>query len=323
MYNNKKRVFIGSSKESHGIAVMLQNHIQMDPNYECVVWDEIFELGLTNFENLLRKVITFDYAIFVVAPDDVVIKASTHEKTIKTRDNIALEIGLFTGELGKRCVYIFKHDSCTLPTDLLGYVYVPYNNDTLKNPSEFNECCKILRDTMDRESKTLKISLKPANGLAKGYFENFIVPTIDMFQYNPKVIIDGKTYDLNGKEVELNIVIPNISEGDIIQWKNGFKKFNKLHDADLKSNNKTRYILVGNFDEDSKVLHIYDIPATLNTSFISVDMLLGAGEHIGSAEDQKIVKNMEVNSFYRTLKTLVNNAFMDGVIVKKYNDYNI
>lgn len=323
MYSIKKRVFIGSSKESKEVAEMLKNHIEMDPNYECVVWNTIFDLGLTNFENLLKKVITFDYAIFVVAPDDVVVKNSTHEKTIRTRDNIVLEIGLFTGELGKRSVYIFKHDSCTLPTDLLGYVYVPYNNDTLKNPSAFNECCKKLRDTMDRESKTLKISLKPANGLAKGYFENFIVPTTDMIQNNPKVVIGGKTYALDGKEIELNIVIPNISEGDIIHWKNGFKKFNKLHDADLKSNNKTRYILVGDFDEGCKVLRIYDIPATLNTSFISVDMLLGAGEHIGSAEDQRIVKNMEVNSFYRTLKTLVSGAFMDEVIVKKYNDYNM
>lgn len=324
MTDLKKRVFIGSSNESKNVATMIKEHIEMDSNYECILWNTIFDLGLTNYENLLRKAITFDYAIFVVSPDDTVIRESKKEKTIKTRDNIALEIGLFTGEIGKRCVYILKHDSCALPTDILGYVYVPYNDETLKDPRQFNNCCRIIKEAMDRESKTLKISLKPANGLAKGYYENFIAPTVDMIQNAPSLVIGDKTFALKEKDIKINVVIPNISEGNIIAWKKQFIRANKLIDATLKLNDKSRYIIVSNdFDETSDNLHIYDIPATLNTSFLSVDMLLGAGEYIGSAEDQRIVKKMEVNSFYLTLKTLVEGAFMDEVIVKKYNNYKL
>ena len=71
---------------------MLRTDLKVD------VWDEkVFELGNSYLEDLLKAVDTYDFAVFVFAPDDTSIIRATRLASV--RDNVLFELGLFMGRL--------------------------------------------------------------------------------------------------------------------------------------------------------------------------------------------------------------------------------
>ena len=58
----KPRIFIGSSKESVKIAEKVKS--LLDGEYVCQLWcDNFFDLGQCTYHELLKKSLSFDYAI--------------------------------------------------------------------------------------------------------------------------------------------------------------------------------------------------------------------------------------------------------------------
>lgn len=112
-------VFIGSSVQGKSIAKAVQNRLAGEADPE--VWDQAtFDVGDTTIDSLEKKSREVDFAIFVLTPDDVLIKKA--ERKAAPRDNVIFELGLFSGSLGRqRCFLV--HDEAhklDLPTDLLG-----------------------------------------------------------------------------------------------------------------------------------------------------------------------------------------------------------
>ena len=67
----KKRIFIGSSVESKGIAEQLKN--KLGEMYEVVLWYEgFFSIGQHFYKELITKIISFDFAIMIGGIDDFV-----------------------------------------------------------------------------------------------------------------------------------------------------------------------------------------------------------------------------------------------------------
>ena len=65
----KPRIFIGSSKESVKIAEKVKS--LLDGEYVCQLWcDNFFDLGQCTYHELLKKSLSFDYAIFIGGKDD-------------------------------------------------------------------------------------------------------------------------------------------------------------------------------------------------------------------------------------------------------------
>src|SRR5262249_47053757 len=120
-YMPQKRplVFIGCSKEGREIAKAIQ--AELEHTVECVIWWQgTFGLTEGNLESLVKTLDTFDFAILVLTPDDLV--SSRGETTSAPRDNVLLELGIFIGGIGRERTFmvIDRTAKLKLPTDLAG-----------------------------------------------------------------------------------------------------------------------------------------------------------------------------------------------------------
>lgn len=100
----KPRIFIGSSKESVKIAEKVKS--LLDGEYVCQLWcDNFFDLGQCTYHELLKKSLSFDYAIFIGGKDDYVRRESDRTHKYAARDNVYLEFGYMREFLHMRDVF--------------------------------------------------------------------------------------------------------------------------------------------------------------------------------------------------------------------------
>lgn len=129
----KPKLFIGSSRESVGIAYAIQQNLYRES--EITVWSQgIFELSATTLDSLLGVVEASDLAVFIFSPDDIISIRGKENDAV--RDNVIFELGLFIGRLGKRRCFIIMPDSnnnLRLPTDLLGVTPAMYETGRSDN----------------------------------------------------------------------------------------------------------------------------------------------------------------------------------------------
>lgn len=119
------KLFIGSSMEGLNIAKIIQ--LKLKDKVNSVIWHQgIFGLSHGILETLMERCKEFDYAIFILTPDDVVIRRDT--KKLTARDNVIFELGLFIRAIGRDKVFIVCHRKVELPTDLAG-ITVAYFSD--------------------------------------------------------------------------------------------------------------------------------------------------------------------------------------------------
>jgi len=95
----------------------------------------------TAIESLEKATSEYDFAVIVLARDDVLAKDAGDE--LKARDNCVFEAGLFMGALGReRCFLVNSVDRKELPSDLAGITYLPF-----KEPNDLQsrkECAEAL-----------------------------------------------------------------------------------------------------------------------------------------------------------------------------------
>lgn len=125
----KTRVFVASSVEHLDLAYAVQEGLEHDA--EVTVWSQgVFQLSRTTMASLVDQLDETDFAVFVLAPDDVT-KIRENE-VVSVRDNVVFELGLFSGRIGiERCYIIAPrgNDDLHLPTDLLGLTPGSYDPD--------------------------------------------------------------------------------------------------------------------------------------------------------------------------------------------------
>ena len=122
----RPRVFIGSSSEGLEIAEAIQ--LGLDAVAECTIWNQsAFQQSITNIENLVDIGRTFDAAVLVLTPDDLLSKRGVSGPA--PRDNIIFEAGLFTGMLGRARTFLVhaREPAMTLPSDLAGVTAATYS----------------------------------------------------------------------------------------------------------------------------------------------------------------------------------------------------
>jgi predicted nucleotide-binding protein len=117
MADRSPTVFIGSSKESLEVARAIEYHLKDVAT--VTAWPEVpVSPGLTILEWLVRQIDAFDFAVMILAPDDV--SESRGEKFPVVRDNVIFELGLFMGRLGRERTFIVQEGDTQLelPRDL-------------------------------------------------------------------------------------------------------------------------------------------------------------------------------------------------------------
>ncbi len=122
--SQRARMFIGSSVEGLTVANALQ--ALLDHDAEVTVWSQgVFGPSSGSLESLVQMAPTFDFAVLVLTPDDVVTKRDKIKNS--PRDNVLLELGLFIGTLGReRTYFVHPRAEIELPSDLAGIAPLTY-----------------------------------------------------------------------------------------------------------------------------------------------------------------------------------------------------
>jgi hypothetical protein len=122
----KPAMFIASSRESLNVTYAVQENLEHD--VEATPWTQnVFVLSQTTLASLIAMLNRSDFALFILAPDD--IATIRGETASVARDNVIFELGLFAGRLGiERCFLLIPAGArdLHLPTDLLGLTPATY-----------------------------------------------------------------------------------------------------------------------------------------------------------------------------------------------------
>ena len=119
-------VFIGCSTESYRVAQAIQNNLYYRNVAFLTIWPTVFEPSHSTDQDLIQSAPKFDFAIFILAPDDDVNSRGVEQKA--PRDNVIYELGLFMGVLDRDRVFLLrqKNANLKLPSDLTGVNPIDY-----------------------------------------------------------------------------------------------------------------------------------------------------------------------------------------------------
>jgi hypothetical protein len=72
------------------------------------------------------------FAFILMTPDDRTIGITGAESLWRARQNVIMELGWFMAHLGRERVVILSNGRLEIPSDILGIVYVEFNNSVLE-----------------------------------------------------------------------------------------------------------------------------------------------------------------------------------------------
>ena len=107
----------------HSGAAQAVRSLLASADVHTTLWNEgFFRHGRSLLENLTTSLDSFDFAVLIATPDDLVI--TRNDALLTPRDNIIFELGLFMGKLGRDRTYLIhpRDPQLRLPSDLLGVV---------------------------------------------------------------------------------------------------------------------------------------------------------------------------------------------------------
>jgi hypothetical protein len=90
------------------------------------LWHDIFDPGSYTLDSIEDEAERCDSAVLILAPDDLVM--SRGMQSLAPRDNVLIELGLFTGHLGRERAFLLlaADEVVKLPSDLRGIAYETY-----------------------------------------------------------------------------------------------------------------------------------------------------------------------------------------------------
>ena len=123
----KPSIFLGSSGQVLSVARAVQAVLAQDA--DVTLWNQgIFPLSSITVPQLLKATRSHDYAIFVLADDDLaIIKGETCKIT---RDNVLFELGMSIAAVGLERTFLLVSTASSnfhLPTDLAGITTTRYD----------------------------------------------------------------------------------------------------------------------------------------------------------------------------------------------------
>lgn len=134
----RPRIFIGSSVEGLPIAELIKANLQYKA--DAFLWNDpgVFGTGSVTIDSLIQAAKRFEFAIFVMSPDDKTFMRDAEYPT--PRDNLIFEMGLFAGCNGKDHVFMVTplDEKVELPNDLAGITSAKYAKVSIPDMPEYN-----------------------------------------------------------------------------------------------------------------------------------------------------------------------------------------
>lgn len=135
-----KKQKIGSKKKTsnkvfvvHGHDVLAKTDVARTLEklgLEAVILHEQANEGKTVIEKFERDASLVEAAIIIMTGDDVGYpKNKLQEQKPRARQNVILELGYFSGILGRSNVCVLFKDNVEIPSDYLGVIYIPMDEE--------------------------------------------------------------------------------------------------------------------------------------------------------------------------------------------------
>lgn len=142
----RDKLFIGSSTEGVEVANRIQALLAKD--FDVEVWDQmtVFTLGKVTIESLEKAIRDFQFAVFVLTPDD---ELTSRGRTGRApRDNVIFEAGLFLGSLGRMRTFVVQQEDKNLvvPSDLAGVTVARFRREHSNLGAALGPACQAIRD---------------------------------------------------------------------------------------------------------------------------------------------------------------------------------
>lgn len=295
-----KRIFIGSSTESKGLAERIKITLEKTYKYiKCDLWYEDFFLtGDFVFTDLITRSIAYDYAVLLGNGDDDVFRRSTKQKRVSPRDNIYIEYSLFSAVLSRHNVLFLLSNECTIASDLTGMTLDIYQNDD----DALTKCAVWFDHRENGSLNTQDVELLPTFGLAIGYYMGFVDKVGSFLQRKmPVILSDEPEIAYSYKSASIEILVPDYYEETFNSYwsvfENKHKCFKNLDDKSVNATINKYRILVDPEKLKQGELVIYDIPSTLVAAFETVDYIIGE-----YSSDNLYAKQRALDNFAMVLK---------------------
>lgn len=157
----RPRVFVGTPAEERSVAEALKQGLEGFA--DVTLWCQgVFESAGSAPESLLEASRSFDFAAFVMPPDD--LKAKRAPKAT-LRESMLLPFGLFLGALGIQRTFIVCSTATTLelPSDLTGVTLATYRPAGRAGiPAAIGCACTIVKERIRRLTPALAATMVPA-----------------------------------------------------------------------------------------------------------------------------------------------------------------
>ena len=123
----RPKLFIGSSSQAYdrGIPNVFRDHLS--EYADVYIWKSVREFQTRNstMEALYAVANEYDFGLFILSEDDLLIMPSNSGEYCAPRDNVVLELGLFSGALGSDRTFCVVESptgekKMRVPTDLDG-----------------------------------------------------------------------------------------------------------------------------------------------------------------------------------------------------------
>lgn len=147
-YPTKIKIFLASSDKSFPVAEALREKLS-EPFLEIITWKKlgVFKLSEHTMASLEKIVNECDFGIFILGPDDLLIK--NFKVFDITRDNVIFELGLFFGKVGRKRSYMLRPYNVKIkePSDLKGITWASYEIKDSK-VYDFTDACSKIKDAI-------------------------------------------------------------------------------------------------------------------------------------------------------------------------------
>ena len=314
--DDRKSIFIGSSSEGLPVAKAVKSNF--DHTADVDIWTEnIFSLNKSTLDSLINRAAFYDYAIFILTPDD---EATIRRKKQKiARDNVIFEFGLFLGSIGTNRAFVIKEKSVYTFSDFQGITMPTYTTrDNLV--AAVGDACSQIERQIEVSEKLYKFSQLPSTSLAIGYYLNFLskvkeaFTTINEFEVVEKdatgKIVSSKKIQVTDRFPSITVLLP--------------QKLSELNPAFLKrKTHSLKQVIVNSTfrpfpfyiegDVNENTFSFFDIPTTLLSSHEMIHKIF-SDEFLARDNNSDRIQRREIANFEKTLRIMVPDAVEDKLI---------
>jgi hypothetical protein len=321
---DKPEIAIFSSKALIPIGEFIRENLKYE--FTVTPWTEGFfrsnEIPLNTF---LKKLLCFDAAVVMLGADDLRENVNAGgAKEWVPRDNVIFELGACMSRLGTQKTFFVVPESpaVVLPTYFKGFTPLTYEQRADGNlAAAVGSACTAIKTQFKQMGRNAFYSDLPAQGLAFGYFFNFILPTYKKLRSGVKLMAGPAWKEEAGFAVRVVMPGETFMNRDQVDRTFRTKNLAKLQLPVADGRNIAVYHRRREKPEDP--LNIFDVPTTLLTSERVIEKVQAFWGGGGEEPFHNSLVRREIASFSRALNEIVKDEQLaDSVTLISLIEFN-